>query len=156
MPGAPCSRTCLYGASCLLAFLAECASSTMRLLSSCGKIKSLNVSSIDLVSRFDFRFQGKRSFAYASNDQGIDWRVVSRTSCGRPMKLSMIDRISFDVSLAKKIELTRRHTYPTNVKTSFGWRTALEREVERCVKIALIAAIFLFLLCSDSARRRRR
>ena len=108
------------------------------------------MSSIDLVSRFDF--QGRtRSFAYARNDQGSDLRVVSRTSCGRPMKLSMMERISLDVSLAKKIELTRRQMYPRKVSTSFGLAAALESEVDKCVKTALIAAMFLFRRCSDSA-----
>lgn len=78
-------------------------------------------------------------------------RVVSLTSCGRPMKLSKMERISFDVSLAKKIELTMRQMYPTRVRTSFGLCTALVREVDRCVKTALIAAMFLFRRCSDSA-----
>ncbi len=72
------------------------------------------------------------------------------------MKLSMMDRISLDVSLAKKIELTRRHMYPTKVSTSVGLLAALESEVDTCVKTALIAAIFLFRRCSDSALRRRR
>lgn len=124
-------------------------------MSSIGNIRSLNVLSIDLVSHFDLHGRG-RSFAYASSDQGSDLRVVSRTSCGRPIKLSMIDRISLDVSLARKIELKRRQMYPTKVRTSFGLLAALESEVDTCVKTALIAAIFLFRRCSDSALRRRR
>jgi len=39
------------------------------------------------------------------------FRVVSRMSCGLPIVASMMDRTSFDASLARKIELVNRQVY---------------------------------------------
>ena len=63
----------------------------------------------------------------------------------------MTERIRRAVSFAKKTALVKKQMYPMRVKTCSGFLVAVDNDVDRWAKAVVIAAIFLFRRCSDSA-----